>query len=65
MKQYVDMRGVIEVRTVYDDPDQEQGHPEDRPIDMFHFQEDVEYVPGRVASEYSRIYSDIQIFPLP
>ena len=51
MKQYVDMRGVIEVRTVYDDPADDQGYPEDLPVDMYHFQEDMDYVPDNFCAK--------------
>ena len=52
MKKYVDMRGVIEVRTVYDNPEDEgQGGPDDLPVDLYHFQEEYEYLPENFCAK--------------
>ena len=56
MKQYVDMRGVIEVRTQYDDPEaglDEHGkpYPDDLPVDMYHFQEEMEWLPDNFCAK--------------
>ena len=48
MKRYVDMPGVIEVRTLYDDKDpsyEGSGGKDDLPFDMYDFQEEYEYLP--------------------
>ena len=57
MKQYVDMRGVIEVRTQYDneedgiDPETGQMRLEDMPVDMYAFQEDMEWLPDNFCAK--------------
>ena len=46
MKRYVDMPGVIEVRTLYDDSSYEDSGGKDNvPFDMYDFQEEYEYLP--------------------
>ena len=52
MKKYVDMKGVIEVRTVYDNPEDEgSGGVDDLPVDLYVFQEDYEYLPENFCAK--------------
>lgn len=52
MKKYVDMRGVIEVRTVYDNAEDEGfGGTDDLPVDMHLFQEEYEYLPENFCAK--------------
>lgn len=45
MKRFVDMPGVIEVRTLYDDHSYEGSGGKEFPFDMYDFQEEYEYLP--------------------
>ena len=52
MKRFVDMPGVIEVRTVYDDHAFEgSGGEDDQPLDMYDFQEENEHLPENFCAK--------------